>query len=255
MSELNYDNYPAEAKSKYGILKLNNEAFPAEARQKWQNSEIVKAIHRSQHTQRNYDLSKTIPIEDLKTIITAATQCPSKQNVAFYDLYIVTNRYVINDIYDTTTSLHTDDSNYDRLSNPQVLGNVLLVFTDKSNGPVGNHKELKEAKANIRKEENDRIILQDKFTAIGIASGYVNLTASLLGYETGCCSCIMNHERIQEILGIDAMPQLLMGVGFKNEGVNRREHHLKDTKVAKEQGWLEKFGTNKKQQVGIYYIK
>ena len=65
MSKLNYDIYPAEAKSKFDFLKLNNEAFPAEAKQKWQNSEIVKAIHRSQHTQRNYDLSKTIPIEDL----------------------------------------------------------------------------------------------------------------------------------------------------------------------------------------------
>jgi len=67
------------------MLKLNNELFPTEAKSKWQTSEIVKAIHRSQHTQRNYDLSKSIPIEDIKTIITSATQCPSKQNVAFYD--------------------------------------------------------------------------------------------------------------------------------------------------------------------------
>ena len=112
---------------------------------------------------------------------------------------------------------------------------MLLVFTDKADGIAknGSHKELKEAKANIRKEENDRIVLQDKFTAIGIASGYVNLTASLLGYETGCCSCIMNHERIQEILGIDAMPQLLMGVGFKNEGVNRESTILKTPKLLK----------------------
>jgi hypothetical protein len=237
------------------MLKLNNELFPAESKTKWQTSEIVKAIHRSQHTQRNYDLSKTIPIEDVKTIITSATQCPSKQNTAFYDLYVITNRSVINQIYETTTSLHTDDPGYARLSNPQVLGNILLVFADRPDGPAGNHKELWESKANVKKEENDRIVLQDKFTAIGIAAGYVNLTASLLGYETGCCSCIMNYERVQEILGIEGTPQLLMGVGFKNEGVNRREHHLKNTQVAKEQGWVEKFGTAKKQQIGIYYIK
>jgi hypothetical protein len=237
------------------MLKLNNELFPAESKTKWQTSEIVKAIHRSQHTQRNYDLSKTIPIEDVKTIITSATQCPSKQNTAFYDLYVITNRSVINQIYETTTSLHTDDPGYARLSNPQVLGNILLVFADRPDGPAGNHKELWESKDNIRKEENDRIVLQDKFTAIGIAAGYVNLTASLLGYETGCCSCIMNYELVQEILGIEGTPQLLMGIGFKNEGVNRREHHLKNTQVAKEQGWVEKFGTAKKQQIGIYYIK
>lgn len=237
------------------MLKLNNELFPSEAKSKWQTSEIVKAIHRSQHTQRNYDLSKSIPIEDIKTIITSATQCPSKQNVAFYDLYVITNRKVINDIYETTTSLHSDDPSYARLSNPQVLGNMLLVFTDAQNKVRKGHKEAIEANNNINREENERIVLQDKFTAIGIAAGYVNLTASLLGYETGCCSCMMNHERVQEILGISTTPQLLMGVGFKNEGVNRREHHLKDTQVAKEQGWVEKFGTAKKQQIGIYYVK
>ena len=143
MSKLNYDIYPAEAKSKFGFLKLNNEAFPAEAKQKWQNSEIVKAIHRSQHTQRNYDLSKTIPIEDLKTIITSATQCPSKQNVAFYDLYVITNRRVINDIYETTTSLHSDDSNYNRLSK-------LINVDQKTVESIDNMKVI-----NLNKNEND----------------------------------------------------------------------------------------------------
>jgi hypothetical protein len=58
-------------------LKFEDYIFPDEAKSKWENSEIIKAIHRSQHTQRNYDLTKTIPIEDIKTIITSATQCPS----------------------------------------------------------------------------------------------------------------------------------------------------------------------------------
>ena len=65
------------------LLNYEDYVFPIEAKEKWKNSEIIKAIHRSQHTQRNYDLSKTIPVEDIKTIITSATQCPSKQNVAF----------------------------------------------------------------------------------------------------------------------------------------------------------------------------
>lgn len=236
-------------------IKLENEAFPKETRNSWETSELVKAIHRSQHTQRNYDLSKKIPIEHIKAIITSATQCPSKQNVAFYDVFVITNRDVINSIYETTTSIHDESGTYEGLSNPQVLGNMLLVFTDKQEGLEGRHKEITEANANINKEENDRIVLQDKFTAIGIASGYVNLTASLLGYETGCCSCVMNYEKVKELLGIEAMPQLMMGVGFKQEGVNRREHPLKDSQVAKEQGWIETFPTRKKSEIGIYYIK
>ena len=63
------------------------------------------------------------------------------------------------------------------------------------------------------------------------------------------------YEKVKELLGIEAMPQLMMGVGFKQEGVNRREHPLKDSQVAKEQGWSETFPTKKKEQIGIYYIK
>jgi len=238
-------------------IKLENEAFPKETRNSWETSELVKAIHRSQHTQRNYDLSKKIPIEHVKAIITAATQCPSKQNVAFYDVFVVTNRGVINSIYETTTSIHDGSGTYKGLSNPQVLANMLLVFTDKADGIAknGSHFENTQASKGNNVEEFERITLQDKFTAIGIGSGYVNLTASLLGYETGCCSCVMNYEKVKELLGIEAMPQLMMGVGFKQEGVNRREHPLKDSQVAKEQGWSETFPTKKKEQIGIYYIK
>lgn len=237
------------------MLKLKNELFPVEAREKWENREIIKAIHRSQHCQRNYDLTQTIPVEDVKTIITAATQCPSKQNTAFYDLYVIVNRDIINGIYESTTSLHSDDPAYKGLSNPQVLANMLLVFADKAGGPVGVHKELAEAEDGVNLSENERILLQDKMTAVGLAAGYVNLTSSLLGYATGCCSCVMNADKVQDLLGISTRPLLLMGVGFDNPDVNRRMHQLRDTEVAKQEGWKEKFTTLKKEQIGIYYVK
>ena len=63
-------------------LDAQDYVFPVETRNTFENKNIIKAIHASQHTQRNYDLDKKIPIEDIKTIITAATQCPSKQNLA-----------------------------------------------------------------------------------------------------------------------------------------------------------------------------
>ena len=47
-----------------------------------EKSDIKKAIIRSQHCQRNWDLTKKIPSEDIKMIETAVTNCPSKQNVA-----------------------------------------------------------------------------------------------------------------------------------------------------------------------------
>lgn len=238
------------------VEQLKNEAFPVEARDVFTNSELIKAIHRSQHTQRNYDLSKKIPIEDIKTIITAATQCPSKQNVAFYNLHVIVNRDVINTVYETTTNIHTDDSDYEGLSNPQVLANMLLVFSEKEQlKSDGQHREARLVNNQIELEENNRIVEQDKFTALGIAAGYVNLTASLLGYETGCCSCVMNRDLVQELIGSEGQPLLLMGVGFKNNNVNRREHPLKGSSKFEEMNWVDKFPTFKKENIGIYYIR
>lgn len=234
-------------------VKLENKdyVFPAEAKKAFTNTEIIKAIHRSQHTQRNYDLSKRIPREDLKTIITSAAQCPSKQNTAFYDLHIIENQDVIKSIYHLTTGNATTDEEYKHLSNPQVLANVLLVFSIKDKIQSSHHRE---AVLSGEDSEAARIVMQDAHTAIGIAAGYVNLTASLLGYETGCCSCVMDYEKLKDLLHIEGSPSLLMGVGFKNEGVNRRTHALAGTSEF-DDNWDEMLNTIKKQPISLYYVK
>lgn len=234
-------------------VKLDNKdyVFPAEAKKAFTNSEIIKAIHRSQHTQRNYDLSKKMPREDLKTIITAAAQCPSKQNTAFYDLHIIENQDVINSVYELTTSRASDDNEYKTLSNPQVLANLLLVFSIKDRVSSPNHREVRRAGFDT---EASKTVMLDAHTAIGIAAGYVNITASLLGYETGCCSCIMDYDKLKSLMGIQGQPSLLMGVGFKNEGTNRRTHALHGTENFDE-NWKESFPTIKKQPINLYYIK
>ena len=234
-------------------VKLDNKdyVFPAEAKKAFTNSEIIKAIHRSQHTQRNYDLSKKIPRADLKTIVTSAAQCPSKQNTAFYDLHIIENQEVIKTIFHLTSGKASDEGEYKSLSNPQVLANVLLVFSIKDQVRSDSHREVIKS---TEDSEAARIVMQDAHTAIGIAAGYVNLTASLLGYETGCCSCIMDYSSLKEMLNIDGSPSLLMGVGFKNEGVNRRTHALAGTDDM-DNDWHNKLATFKKQPISLYYVK
>jgi len=68
---------------------------------------------------------------------------------------------------------------------------------------------------------------RDKQIAVGIAAGYLNLTASLMGYRTGCCQC-MDENAIKEIALLEKRPLLLMGIGFPQEGVNRKKHHVRD---------------------------
>ena len=68
--------------------------------------DIKKAVLRSQHCQRNFDLESSIPDADIETLIHAATNCPSKQNIAFYKLHVLTDRDTIEQVHDLATGTH-----------------------------------------------------------------------------------------------------------------------------------------------------
>ena len=63
------------------------------------HKEIFKAIQRSQRCQRNFDLDKVIPQSDLELLKEAATQCPSKNNVACYKVHFITDQDIIKKVY------------------------------------------------------------------------------------------------------------------------------------------------------------
>ena len=281
------------------------------------NMELFKAIHRAQHVQRNFDLSKSMPEQDIATVVTAATQCASKQNIAFYKVHAITNRDVIEEIYECTTcspdsspkasgqgtarSMYTASEKINlsrRLvnypENPQVLANLVLVFEEyenfnnnpktPNNNPQTFVAEVEKARPlledasawkNVSKKEklhamrvlevlnrqgidvhdkdaldgyitrNREILSTDRDTALGIAAGTVNLTASQLGYGTGCCTCIMDAPRMKKLLGLEGKALLVMGIGFKKEGMNRRLHHKDDSYM---------FETRKKQPIEVNYV-
>ena len=211
------------------------EVLDLRPKSKSKNMKLFKAIHRSQHVQRNFDLTKRIPEEDIATIVTAATQCPSKQNVAFYKLHVVKDRSTIGHIYTCCRTIPTPD-------NPQVLGNLVLVFEEYENYD----KESLNTNEEIVKQDEQslKILEQDRFTALGIAVGYVNLISSQLGYGTGCCSCIMDLSRLKKLLGLKRNPMIVTGIGYKQEGKNRRVHHKNNSYI---------FNTRKKQPIEINY--
>ena len=179
------------------------------------NNELKKAIHRSQHCQRNWDLSKEIPEEDMDLIITAATQCPSKQNIAHYKVHAITNRDLIEKIHQNTVGFQVVHTN------SQVLANLLLVFEYKS---VDAHKNLFSYNQEISQSDRANSFLRDAHMAVGVAAGYVNVISSIIGYNTGCCACF-NGSAIKELLGLNGDVLLMMGVGFKDPNLNRRIHH------------------------------
>lgn len=196
------------------------------------NSDIVKAIIRSQHCQRNWDLSKQIPEEDLEVIKTSVTQCPSKQNIAYYDTYFITNRDVIERIHAATDGFILNKETKLSTTNTQTLANLLIAFVErdftKQFTTEDKHRNL-EMDEIVKGADKDskayKSLDTDRKIAVGVAAGYCNMTSSLLGYSTGCCTCFDKSE-VKKILNIDSNVMLLMGVGFSQQTVNRRVHHL-----------------------------
>jgi nitroreductase len=205
------------------------------------HKEIFKAIHRSQHCQRNWNLDSELSEDDIKLIIESATQCPSKQNKTFYKIHAVTNRKIIEEIHENTKGFGaypTSSGKLEPQTNPQVLANLLLVFEAYVPSGVDQHP-CEDYHFNI-----DAATLRDQQMAVGIAAGYVNITSSLLGYSTGCCLCF-NPNKISEILNLDNTVLLLMGVGVKDNERNRREHHIDEDFV---------FPSIKKNIIPVNYI-
>ena len=149
-----------------------------------EHKEITKAIIRSQHCQRNWDLSRDMPEDDLNLIVTAATQCPSKQNIAFYDLHVITNRQVIEAVHDQTKGFTVNYVRPVTETNSQVLANLLIIFTERDYATeMTTQKTLRNEQTfnmftDPRSESNKHTLMRDQSMAVGIAAGYVNLTFS-----------------------------------------------------------------------------
>ena len=207
------------------------------------HEEVEKAVIRSQHTQRNWDLSRTLPKKDVETLLHAATNCPSKQNIAFYKVHFIQDREMIEEIHENTYGFGTykgrEGATYDSTevreteTNPQTLANLLVIFEDYNylddlKDDIHRNQATKEYLVNGKLSPKRVAELQrDKQIAVGIAAGYLNLTASLMGYRTGCCQC-MDENAIKEIALLEKKPLLLMGIGFPQEGVSRRKHQVRD---------------------------
>ena len=177
---------------------------------------IKKAIIRSQHCQRNWDLSKSIPQEHMDMLFTAATQCPSKQNIAFYSVHFITNREVIEAIHAHTDGFTVTYAPKQTTTNTQTLANLLVVFEEYNfhqdlllDQYPRNDQALEFITTGELCDETKELYRRDRDMAVGIAAGYLNLTANLLGYNTGCCACFDN-KAIKPILGLTGKVILLI---------------------------------------------
>ena len=196
-----------------------------------QRLSIDKAIRASQRCQRNWDLTQIIDEEDVKTLQTAVTQCASKQNDVYYKVKFITDRSIIEAIHEQTKgfTMEADDGEIVNMSNSQTLANLLVVFCEDYDEKYARSEELQTYFSRGENVENLRYstretLERNRYTAVGVAAGYLNLTANLLGYRTGCCQCY-NADGVNSILNGDKAV-LLMGIGYPDRSRSRLEHHV-----------------------------
>jgi len=184
------------------------------------NRFLERTIAKSAQCNRNWDLSRQVDEADIKTMKAAVTQCSSKQNRVFYKVLMTQDREKIEKIHDATDGFITNFEKQTSVTNSQVLANTLFIFAkDKEPATqyVRTNEEYKWGDAGRDRTDEDR--------SIGIAAGYLTLTANLLGYESGCCQCF-EEDKVKDVLGINDDVFLLMGIGRGDKTRPRKEHHV-----------------------------
>jgi hypothetical protein len=178
---------------------------------------LDEVILTTQACQRNWNLDREIPEKHINIIVNSMTLCPSKQNLDFYSLKIITNRDVIDKLYYTTQN--RGKTRY----NPQVLANMLVVFV--ANNPSDPRStELANRLRGKASDLDKKIIQDDQILSVGIAAGIGAHVANLLGYRTGYCKCFDSRD-VKKILGLKDEPFLMLGVGYPNEEQSRNIDH------------------------------
>jgi nitroreductase len=202
------------------------------------NNEIKQAVAVTNRAQRNYDLTKSIPQEDLDTLIYAAVNSPSKQNETHYSLHVYTDQTIIKEIYshtkkftmirdkqDQDESFKVEDDVFiqnhaNSVTNSQIYANALFVYVaDQGDARGSQHRAAKEnPNSTAAKVYNEQVAY-----SMGISVGELILSAGLLGYTTGICSAL-DARPIRNILGLKQNPKLLVGVGIPNSQLDRTQH-------------------------------
>ena len=201
---------------------------------------IRNAVDVTQRAQRNYDTTKSISNEDLESLIYSAANSPSIQNETHYSLFVYTDQNIIRQIYNQTKlfALIKDKSDREKLfkeengvfwqnedmsvHNSQILANAIFVYTEDHGKARGGNSMIAQQTSDVTSESYQNYREQINFS-IGISVGELLLTAGLLGYRTGLCSAFPKNV-VQEIIGSQYEPRLIVGVGYENVGTDRRLH-------------------------------
>ena len=209
--------------------------------------DILNASEIAGKCQRNWS-DEPVKESDIKTIVDTCMNMPTKQNVAMYELYVITDKDTREQLYDTSyvpeLHLHHHQS---RWRNGQMLAPLLFMWFSSS---------YENSRRNQPKEVFDTSITDPAQINLnaGISMGAAALAATQLGYFTGFNCCTGKEEvwhGIAKKYNSDIGPFICaLGVGNPISNLTRNivpknKHLASDLTVSTE--------ADRKQKI-VYYI-
>lgn len=189
------------------------------------------AVDTVRRCQRNWDLTNGIPEEHIQHWIYMATHSPSKQDEGYFNLYVLTDRELIDRMVKHTWG-HTipviPKVVRGLARNPQMGASAYFLFASKDPSTVRTCKP--------NGEWGDPTYygrtVQNKYTSIGLAMGMIALSAANMGYSTGFNKChgqdnSPDHGIWRETLGLTEGENIEFGLGI-GHGQEGRAHYETD---------------------------
>ena len=189
------------------------------------HDQLKISISKSQHCQRNWDLTGSIPDKDLDVFIHTVKESPTKQNRVFYKVKFITNRDLIQKLYEITTSQWNYDK-WEEITNSQMLGNLIVLFLKDFD-----HNRDHRTKDEYKGEDSDGnfpIDPIDEAKAVGVCAGYLILISRLLGYETGNYDSRHRQKEFDKVAGGKVLHSV--SIGRKDSSKVYNQHHIEDYK-------------------------
>jgi len=195
-------------------------------------NEEKKIIDTIRRCQRNWDLEKTIPEEHINHWIYIAQNSPSKQDEAYYNTYVITNKEKIEFLLDQTWghTMKIAPGNFTGVTrNTQMGANAYFLFTLKLPPTV---REIWDSGKPYDQDGIDyNVRMKNGHAAVGMVMGLIAQSAARLGYKTGFNT---NHgmrgspclKIWHDTLGISDKEEIAFGVGigYPQDGRRRNEH-------------------------------
>ncbi len=187
--------------------------------------------------QRNWDLSKSIPDEHIKILAEVAKHSPSKQDEAYYDVLVITQRELIEELYRCSIG-YWKALKKESWPNPQTRANIIFAWVIKTPNTMRNYYQpddtIKGVKFKINKSTISNIeksyspgdkkdkneisrTLENTYTSIGASMSVTAYVASLLGYSTGFNK---NIGEFSKIINLDTKKYYLkytLGIGYPQQ--------------------------------------